>query len=116
MYLPADQIRARNQQLDELLKQANRQPENVRRSLMTGCVFGKTKSEVRQKVTQRTNGKRTPKELAKLGLAVGTGSQIVDQLGAIAEAGMQRVMLQWLDLDDLDGLEALAASVLPQVQ
>ncbi len=34
------------------------------------------------------------------------------QLGRLAEAGVQRVMLQWLDLDDLDGLEALARGVL----
>ncbi len=32
------------------------------------------------------------------------------QLGRLAEAGVQRVMLQWLDLD---GLEALARGVLP---
>jgi hypothetical protein len=30
----------------------------------------------------------------------------------LAEAGVQRIMLQWLDLDDLDGLEALAKAVL----
>jgi hypothetical protein len=29
--------------------------------------------------------------------------------------GVQRVMLQWLDLDDLDGLEAMAHTVLPQL-
>jgi hypothetical protein len=31
------------------------------------------------------------------------------------EAGVQRVMLQWLGADDLDGLEAVAGSVLPQL-
>jgi hypothetical protein len=41
---------------------------------------------------------------------------LVDQLGAFAEAGVQRIMLQWLDLDDMEGLEALATAVLPQVQ
>jgi hypothetical protein len=28
------------------------------------------------------------------------------------QAGLQRVLLQWLDLDDLAGLEALAKAVL----
>jgi len=41
---------------------------------------------------------------------------VVDQLGELAEAGVQRVMVQWLDLDDMDGLEALGAGVLPQVR
>jgi len=38
--------------------------------------------------------------------------EIVDHLGELLEAGVQRVMLQWLELDDLDGLEALAQIVL----
>jgi hypothetical protein len=33
-------------------------------------------------------------------------------LDHLEEAGLQRIMLQWLDLDDLDGLEALAKAVL----
>jgi hypothetical protein len=33
-----------------------------------------------------------------------------------AAAGVQRIMLQWLELDDLDGLEALAQAVLPHFQ
>ena len=45
-------------------------------------------------------------------MVVGTGGQIREQLGAWAEVGVQRIMLQWLDLDDLDGLETLAAAVL----
>jgi hypothetical protein len=40
----------------------------------------------------------------------------VDQLGRLAEAGVQRVMLQWLNLDDLDGLEAMATGVLHQLE
>jgi alkanesulfonate monooxygenase len=49
-------------------------------------------------------------------MAVGTASQIVDQLGQFAEAGAQRVMLQWLAQDDTDRLEHMAANVLPQLK
>jgi alkanesulfonate monooxygenase SsuD/methylene tetrahydromethanopterin reductase-like flavin-dependent oxidoreductase (luciferase family) len=45
-------------------------------------------------------------------VAVGDGAEIADQLAAWAAAGVQRIMLQWLDLDDLDGLAALARAVL----
>ncbi len=34
---------------------------------------------------------------------------------AFEQAGAEEVMLQWLDLDDIDGLQAFAASVLPRV-
>jgi hypothetical protein len=39
----------------------------------------------------------------------------VELIGRYAEVGVQRLMLQWLDLDDIDGLEQFAASVLPQI-
>jgi alkanesulfonate monooxygenase SsuD/methylene tetrahydromethanopterin reductase-like flavin-dependent oxidoreductase (luciferase family) len=114
VYLPANEIKDRNQRLDNLLQENGRRPKDVRRSLMTGTVFGKDSATVKQKVKERTQGKLTPKELAARGLAVGTANQIADQLGAFAEAGIQRVMLQWLGLDDLDGLEALAKGLLHQ--
>ena len=83
--------------------------------MMTGCEFGVDKVEVKQKVNTRTKGKLSPKELHKRGLMVGTADQIVDQLGELAEAGLQRILLQWLDLDDIDGLETLAKGILPQL-
>ena len=36
--------------------------------------------------------------------------------GRLAETPVYRVMLQWLDLDDLAGLEVLAREVMPQVR
>jgi F420-dependent oxidoreductase-like protein len=97
-----------NAELDRLLEQHGRQPGAVRRSLMTGIVFGRHDAEVQRKATERGSG---IEELRREGLVVGTASEIVDQLGKLDEAGVQRVMLQWLELDDLDGLEALAQAV-----
>ncbi|MGI9164003.1 MAG: LLM class F420-dependent oxidoreductase [Mycobacterium sp.] len=44
----------------------------------------------------------------------GTPGEIVDRLGPFAEAGVQRVYLQVLDLADLDHLELFASEVIPQ--
>jgi alkanesulfonate monooxygenase SsuD/methylene tetrahydromethanopterin reductase-like flavin-dependent oxidoreductase (luciferase family) len=76
---------------------------------MAGCLFGRSPAELERKLAGRN---RTAAELHERGLAVGTGEQIAAQLDAWAAAGVQRIMLQWLDLDDLDGLAALAAAVL----
>lgn len=46
---------------------------------------------------------------------VGTPARIVDRLGTFAEAGVQRVYLQLLDLSDLDQLELFASEVIPQL-
>ncbi len=115
IYLPAEKFGALNAELNALLEAEGRDPATVRRSMMTGVEFGRDKAEVKRKVKARTEGKLTPKELHARGLLVGTANEIVAQLGELAEAGLQRVMLQWLNLDDVDGLEALAAGVLPQL-
>ena len=88
---------------------AGREPATVRRSLMTGCVFGRDRAELDRKLAGRG---RTLPELRERGMAAGTGEQIAVQLEAWAAAGVQCIMLQWLELDDLDGLRALAAAVL----
>ena len=102
-----------NARLDELLEAQGRRTSEVRRSMMTGCVFGKDQRQVDQKVAARTGGKRTAAELRQLGPVVGTAPQMVEQLGRLAEAGVQRVMLQWLDLDDFDSMEEMATGFLP---
>lgn len=100
--------------LDELLTQNGRAAEDVRRSLMTGLVYGRDEQSLNK--PDGWYGGHGLKELREIGVVAGTGSQIVEQLGALAEAGVQRVMLQWLDLDDMDGLEAFANEVLPQIE
>jgi F420-dependent oxidoreductase-like protein len=111
VFLSPSDFEARNRRLDELLETQGRNPDEVRRSMMTGCVFGKDEAQVKSKVEARTGGKRTVAELRKRGAIVGTANEIVDQLGSLAEAGVERVMLQWLDLDDIDGIESMAAGI-----
>ena len=45
----------------------------------------------------------------------GSPAEVVDKIGAFAEAGAQTFYLQVLDLDDLDHLADIAGEVLPQV-
>ena len=97
--------------LDNLLIEQGRDPATVRRSLMTECVFGSDPAALQSKLSIRN---QTADEMRDRGLVVGTGNEIVDQLGDWGEVGVQRIMLQWLNLDDLDGLEAFAHAVLPQ--
>jgi F420-dependent oxidoreductase-like protein len=97
-----------NARLDELLQEAGRPPEQVRRTLMTRVVFGRTTADIESKLAGESAD-----ELSAEGVIIGTASEVTEQLGRLDEAGVQRVMLQWLETDDLDGLEAMAQSVLP---
>lgn len=117
VYLTAKDFAHRSKLLDQLMKEAGRKPAEIRRSLMMGCEYGRSDTEVADLVEKRSQGKRTRQEyIQQFGMAVGTASQIVDHLGQFAEAGAQRVMLQWLAQDDLDRLEHMAANVLPQLK
>lgn len=98
-----------NSRLDELLVANGRQPEDVRRSLMLGTRFARDQKELNEKMK---NTNLSVSELRQRGLVVGTSSEFADQLSRYEDAGVQRVMLQWIDLDDLDGLERMAAAVL----
>jgi len=108
VYLPPARFIEITHRLDELVRKAGREPRAVRRSLMTGVVFGRTDADV-----ERNLKGRDANALKARGVIVGTPSQAVEQLRALDQAGVQRVMLQWLDLDDLDGLDALAKAALP---
>jgi F420-dependent oxidoreductase-like protein len=101
--------------LDEMLELAGRHPSEVRRSLMTNCIYASSPFALSKKLQARTRQKTTA-ELRKDGILVGTGADLVEQIGELERAGVQRVMLQWLDLDDMDGLEGIANEVLPHFQ
>lgn len=110
VFVPAERVRELNTRLDELIEQHGRQPGDVRRSLMTQVIFGRDDAEVERKLQGRSAA-----ELRERGLVVGTANEIVDQIGVLSDAGVQRIMLQWIDLNDIDRLEALARAVVPQM-
>jgi F420-dependent oxidoreductase-like protein len=110
-----DRFSELNQHLDALLTAEGRKPEEVKRSMMVGCIFATDERQLNRRIADRTNGERTVDDLRQRGFIIGTPNQMVDQLNLFAEAGLQRVMLQWIDLDDIDGLEAIAREVVPQI-
>ena len=97
-------------QLDDLLRAQGRDPGSVSRSLMTGLVFGRTDADVQARVSEYDGP--TADELRGRGMVAGTGDHVADQIAALGEAGVQRVMLQWFDLDDLNELGTFARAVL----
>ena len=110
VFVTADEFAKLDARLDESLREADRAPELVRRTLMTRAVFGRTEADVNRKLDGIPRDQLEPAVLA------GTTGEVVERLGRLSEAGVQRVMLQWLEVDDVDGLEAMAHSVTPQLQ
>jgi F420-dependent oxidoreductase-like protein len=91
--------------------EAGRDPASITLSAAHLACCGKDEAELARRAA--AIGRELP-ALREQGL-VGTPSEIVDRIGAYAEAGATTMYLQILDLADLDQLELLASEVLPQV-
>jgi F420-dependent oxidoreductase-like protein len=109
VFLQASELKERQALLDSLLAEQGRKPTDVKRSLMTRILFGTTDAKVQAKL-EKSPGEHDPNNPRRI---IGTGSAVVDQIGKFVEAGVERIMLQWMELDDIKGLEALAKDVLP---
>ena len=107
--IPSARFSQLNSKLDDMLKEAGRDPKSVKRSLMTGCVFGK-EDTLDAKIN--AYGAESLEELREHGMIAGDADTVREQLKQLEDAGLQRIMLQWLAQDDLEGLEMLAKSVL----
>jgi len=110
IYRTPEQFSALNRRLDELLDAVGRPRDAVGRSQMKGLVFGIDKIDLQSQL----NGNMLSDFLER-GLIAGTPNQIVDQLGQLEEVGVQKVMLQWNDYDDLSRLEAFSNNILHQL-
>jgi len=88
---------------------------------MRGVHFGRDSDELDRRLARRHEhpdfaGKRLDDALqimSSRGDIVGTADMIAEQIQTYAAAGVEELMLQWLDLDDIEGLSAFAQQVLP---
>ncbi len=104
-----EEFKRRNARLDELMDAEGRQAEEIRRSLVNITIYGRDEQEAAQKIEQRGYSEEA---IAEFGMIHGTASQIHDQIAKYEEAGVQRILLQWLELENLDGLAKLAEALL----
>jgi F420-dependent oxidoreductase-like protein len=103
VYLNVEGFKERNQLLDDLIRAEGRRPEDVKRTLMTRIIFGRDEAQL----AERLKGE-DPDELRAAGRIVGTAAEIPAQIRALEAAGVEGVMLQWIDdLDDVEGIAEL---------
>jgi F420-dependent oxidoreductase-like protein len=121
VFLTPAQFTERSQSLDALLPQHGRRPEDVRRTVMTGVFFGTNERDLERRIGWRggLGGRSVAEVIAQMqheGRVVAGGpEECAAQIRAYADAGAQEIFLQWLDLDDIAGLEEIADLVLPQL-
>jgi F420-dependent oxidoreductase-like protein len=120
-FLTPAAFQKRSATLDQLLRAAGRNPGDVQRSVMLGLFFAGDMSVLERQMRETPGWAGQSLESfiealkASATAIAGTPEMILEQLHAYEQAGAQEVMLQWLDLEDMEGPRAFAASVLPHV-
>jgi F420-dependent oxidoreductase-like protein len=127
IYLDVDGYRAKAEVLARHCEAVGRDPATIAHSMMLGFVVGNDERELGERYARIAGNNRRlagPERDLESGLAalrrrgwlVGAPSEVVETLGRLDEAGLSRVMLHHLAMDDFDALEVLARDVLPQVR
>jgi alkanesulfonate monooxygenase SsuD/methylene tetrahydromethanopterin reductase-like flavin-dependent oxidoreductase (luciferase family) len=123
--LSPEKYAERSAQLDTLLRAAGRQPQAVQRTLMAPVMCWRNEQEFAARMEHLRSaypayGAMTAEALgAQLqrneGGMAGTPKEVIGRLQAYAAAGVDEVMVQWISLEDLEGIAAIAEDVLPYV-
>ncbi|MFV1961773.1 MAG: hypothetical protein ACC658_08045, partial [Acidimicrobiia bacterium] len=83
---------------------------SVEVTVMGGALVGRTEAEYQERLTKEAaKSELRPKELedryTNNGFPVGTPDRVAETVAALEEAGVERIYVQWLDLDDLDTMK-----------
>ena len=117
--LDVEGYRAKRLVLAEHCRSVKRDPETIARSLMIPLAIGRDAAEVARRVANaRAIFPALPDSEAAwraAGFLAGSPAQIVEDLKRWDGAGMQRVLLQMLDQEDIGAIELFAREVLPKV-
>ena len=117
--LDVEGYRAKRQVLAEHCRAVKRDPETIARSLMIPLAIGRDAAEVARRVANaRAIFPALPDGEAAWragGFLAGSPAQVVEDLKRWDGAGLQRVLLQMLDQEDIGALELFAREVLPKV-
>jgi alkanesulfonate monooxygenase SsuD/methylene tetrahydromethanopterin reductase-like flavin-dependent oxidoreductase (luciferase family) len=108
---PADKAR---QRIDVMRAAAGERP--VEATVMGPALVGRTDAEYRERLeAAATRRGVAPEDLESRfdegGIPVGTPERAAETVAALEEAGVQRIYLQWLDLDDMVGMKETVSIV-----
>jgi F420-dependent oxidoreductase-like protein len=119
-FVAPEQSRAARQRLSSACEAIDRDPGELRLSLMTGTVVGADPAELlgrASRLMERRDETGDPAAFLE-GLGperiVGTPDRVLDRLREYAEAGVERVMMQHLLHDDLEAVALIGSAIVPE--
>ena len=110
-------FRAKREVLAAHCAAVGRDPETIGRSLMIPLALGRDAADVARRIAAaRASFPSLPSDEAAwraAGFLAGSAESVIEALSAWKAAGMQRILLQMLDQEDIAALELFARTVLP---
>ncbi len=109
--------------LDRYLYEAGRESNAIQKTTATFLHFGKDEAALEQRLARlRRDREMTDLKLDEVvksvrerdNAVIGIGDEVVPQIRAYSDAGVDELMLQILDSDDIDGIETFARTILPR--
>jgi F420-dependent oxidoreductase-like protein len=120
-FATVEECRERRGRLDRACERAGRDPSTLPLSLMVGCVVGRDRGELLERLARRatrSGADETPEEYGENrahAMVIGTVEEAVERLRAYEAAGVERAMLQHLDHTDLAMVELIGRELAPAV-
>ena len=132
--LSATIFKERSALLDELLRQVGRQPGDVKRTAFLPVLCGRNEDEIKQRLggvyksiphlaalplkeqLDQMEQIFTPifeRAGASYSVIVGTPEEALARLRPYADAGVEELIIQWNNADDLEGLRLIAQEIMP---
>lgn len=109
--------------LDELVAKAGREPKAVKRTLMQQVICYRNDAELAGRLRFHSTpfpGLSPAEVIAQIrgrspNLISGSPGAVIEKIQAYQRAGVEEIMVQRFDLDDLEGLQVIAEEVRPHV-
>jgi F420-dependent oxidoreductase-like protein len=117
-------VREKSAVLEQHCEREGRDPAGIARSVMAAFVIGENSAAISRRLAALRDvlpalpdvgDAELCRVLRERGWLVGAPSEVADQLGALAAAGVQRVMLQHHNQEDFEVLELIAKEIMPAV-
>jgi F420-dependent oxidoreductase-like protein len=120
-----DQVREKSAVLERHCAREGRDPGTITRSVMAAFVIGEDDNALTRRLALLRHvlpalpsgpDRDLLDTLRGRGWLIGRPPEVIDQLGALARAGVQRVMLQHHNQEDFEVLELIAKDIAPAVR
>lgn len=119
---PADSYAESVHILERHCAAVERDPRSIKRSMMNFAIVGPDERAVERQaklaagMLERGEGNTIRERARSRGMLAGTTDEVIEQLGRLAELGIQEVEFQQLDFDDEEFLPYIASDISPKVK